>query len=67
MNKNSIIYCALVRAVRTFFQTFIATVGTATLLADVHWLQVLSASALAAILSIATSIVTGLPEVIDDD
>lgn len=52
-----------IRALRTFCQTFVASVGTAVVLSDVHWGYVLSASALAALLSIATSVVTGLPEV----
>ena len=50
-----------IRAVKTFFQTFVATIGTAAVIADVNWLMVLSASALAAIISIATSL-AGIPE-----
>lgn len=55
-----------IRAIRTVCQTAIATIGTATVLSEVNWLFVLSASVLAGILSILTSIVTGLPEVEDD-
>jgi len=51
-----------VRAIKTFFQTFVATIGTSAVISEVNWLMVLSASALAAILSIATSL-AGLPEV----
>ena len=51
-----------VRAVKTMAQTFIATVGTATVMGAVDWKMVLSASVLAGILSIATS-VAGIPEV----
>lgn len=52
-----------IRALKTFAQTFIATIGTgAVVLGDVDWIFVLSSAALAAVLSIATSI-TGLPEV----
>lgn len=56
---------ALIRAVRTLAQTAIATIGTTALLSEVDWRVVASASALAAILSILTSIATGLPEVDD--
>ena len=51
-----------VRAVKTMAQTFVATVGTATIMGAVDWKMVLSASVLAGILSIATS-VAGIPEV----
>lgn len=53
---------ASVRAVKTVAQTFIATIGTATYLGAVDWRLVASASALAGVLSIATS-VAGIPEV----
>lgn len=53
----------LIRAVRTVCQTAVATIGTAVVLADVNWVYVVSASALAGILSVLTSIGTGLPEV----
>lgn len=52
---------AMIRAVRTFFQAFLGIAGSAAVLSEIDWLQVLSASALAAILSLATSM-TGLPE-----
>ena len=51
-----------VRAVKTIAQTFIATIGTATVIGAVDWKMVLSASMLAGVISIATS-VAGLPEV----
>lgn len=51
-----------VRAVKTVAQTFVATIGTATVMGDVNWTMVFSASVLAGVLSIATS-VAGLPEV----
>lgn len=52
-----------IRAIKTICQTAIATIGTATLISEVNWLVVLSASLLSGILSVLTSIVTGLPEV----
>lgn len=52
-----------IRALRTICQTAIAIIGTATLMSDVDWQMVVSASALAGILSVLTSIATGLPEV----
>ena len=56
------IKCALVRALRTLAQTAVATIGTTALLSEVDWIAVLSASALAAVLSVLTSLATGLPE-----
>lgn len=53
---------ALVRAVKTVAQTAVATIGTAAVLGEVHWLMVGSASVLAGVLSMLTS-VAGLPEV----
>ena len=54
---------ALIRALKTVCQTAVATIGTAMVVTDVNWVYVLSASALAGILSILTSISVGLPEV----
>lgn len=53
--------CALVRAIRTIAQTAIATIGTATLMGEVNWVAVASASLLAGVLSILNAL-TGLPE-----
>ncbi|MBP5317022.1 MAG: holin [Bacteroidales bacterium] len=54
---------ALIRALRTFCQTAIATIGTTAFLEEVNWIMVGSSSVLAALLSILNSIATGLPEV----
>lgn len=54
---------SLIRAIRTVCQTAVATIGTAMVLSEVPWLYVISASALSGLLSILTSIATGLPEV----
>ena len=54
---------ALIRAIRTVAQTAVATIGTSAVLQDVNWVMVGSASILAGILSVLTSIATGLPEV----
>lgn len=51
-----------IRAVKTVAQTFVATIGTAAVLQEVNWVMVLSASVLAGVISLATSI-AGLPEV----
>lgn len=54
---------ALIRAARTVAQTAVATIGTAAVLSSVDWKMVLSASILSGVLSMLTSIATGLPEV----
>lgn len=60
---DNFIKYALIRAIRTVCQTAVAVIGTAFVLADVNWWAVVSASILAGILSILTSVATGLPEV----
>lgn len=53
-----------IRAIKTICQTAVATIGTATVLEEVKWIMILSASLLAGILSLLTSL-AGLPEVGD--
>lgn len=53
--------CAGIRALKTVAQTAIATIGTSAVLSEVNWVMVGSASLLAGILSILTSL-AGLPE-----
>lgn len=52
-----------VRALRTFCQSAIATIGTTAVITEVNWLLVGSTAVLAALLSVLNSIATGLPEV----
>jgi hypothetical protein len=61
-NFKTWLKAAAVRAVKTLAQTAVATIGTTAVLSEVDWVLVASASALAAILSLLTSI-AGLPEV----
>lgn len=61
MNK-SFWKAALIRAIRTVAQAALAMIPAAATLADVNWLTVLSTAALAGVVSVLTSIATGLPE-----
>ena len=64
MNKEKVIQWlkkAGIRAVKTMAQAFIASIGTALVISEVDWKYVISASILAGILSLATSL-AGLPE-----
>ena len=63
MNRFGIWFkAALIRAIKTMSQSAIATIGTSAIISQVDWKLVLSASVLAGILSILTSL-AGLPEV----
>lgn len=57
---------AAIRAVRTVAQTAIAAIGTSALISDIEWRLVISAAIVAGILSLLTSVATGLPEVESD-
>ena len=65
MNKDKIlkwIKAAGIRAIKTIAQTTVAMIGTSVVISDVNWAMVLSASILAGLLSVLTSI-AGLPEI----
>jgi len=62
MNKQWL-YAAGVRALKTFCQTGLTMITVGQAMTDVDWLGMLSISAVAAIVSVFTSVITGLPEV----
>lgn len=61
-NLENWVKCAGIRAIKTVAQTAVATIGTSVAMGEVNWITVGSASLLAGILSLLTS-VAGLPEV----
>lgn len=61
---KNFIQCMLIRAIRTFCQALVAEIGTGAIgLLALDWPQMLSIAGTAAILSMLTSVATGLPEV----
>ena len=62
-NGKEWLKCALIRAARTFAQTFVGFIAVGAALDEVQWLRALSVSGAACVLSILTSLATGLPEV----
>lgn len=60
-NWKNWIKCAGIRAIKTVAQTAIATIGTSAVIGEVNWIAVASASALAGIISLLTSL-AGIPE-----
>ena len=65
-NTKTWLKAAGIRAVKTVAQTAVATIGTAIVLDDVDWIMVASASVLAGLLSLLTS-VAGLPELKEEE
>ena len=65
VNFKKWIKAAGIRAIKTIAQTAVATIGTSAVISEVNWVMVASASLLAGILSLLTSI-AGLPELKDD-
>lgn len=63
MDWKKFLIAALIRAVRTFAQTFVSMIGVGAAFNEVEWLRALSVSGVAFVLSILTSLATGLPEV----
>ena len=60
------IIAALIRALRTFAQTFTGYIAVGAALEEIQWLRALSVSGAAFVLSILTSLATGLPEAEDE-
>lgn len=60
-NRKKWLKCAAIRAAKTVAQTAAATIGTYTVLGDINWIAVASASVLSGVLSLLTS-VAGIPE-----
>ena len=63
MNWKELLKAALIRAIRTFAQTAVSMIAVGAAFSEIDWLRVLSVSGVAFILSVLTSLATGLPEV----
>ena len=61
-NWKDFLIAALIRALRTFAQTFVGFIAVGAALDEIQWLRATSVSFAAAVLSILTSVATGLPE-----
>ena len=62
-NWKEFLKASLIRALRTFAQTFVGFIAVGAALEEVQWFRALSVSGAAFVLSILTSLATGLPEV----
>ena len=62
-NVKQFLIAMLIRAVRTFAQSFVAFIGVGAAFSEIDWLKALSVSGVSFILSCLTSVATGLPEV----
>ncbi len=62
-NWKEFLIAALIRAVRTFAQTGVSMIAVGAAFSEVDWIRVLSVAGVAFVLSILTSLATGLPEV----
>ena len=62
-NWKEFAIAAIIRAVRTFAQSFVSMIAVGAAFSEVDWLRALSVSGVAFVLSILTSLATGLPEV----
>ena len=61
------LFAALIRAVRTFAQSFVSMIAVGAAFSEIDWLRALSVSGVSFVLSILTSLATGLPEVEQQD